>query len=263
MTFSIVAWDRTTQMTGVAVATKHLAVGALVPHAKATIGAIATQAKTNPLLGICGLQLLEQRALSEGTFDEISVEDIIYSLLKDDQEREHRQLHLVDHNGHTAAWTGRECIDWAGHLTFPDFSVAGNMLVGEQTLLAMAHAYQAKEGMEFSERLLQALEAGEAAGGDKRGRQSAAIYVMHQDVYPYLDLRVDHHHDPIAELRYLFEESRKDYYQMFRKSMPTQCPRLVAPSLRSSAAVWSSMHKVAMTSAHNPNPIVSDTSISA
>ena len=123
MTFSIVAWDSTTQMTGVAVATKHLAVGALVPHAKATIGAIATQAQTNPLLGIWGIQLLEQRAISEGTLDEISVEDIIYLLLKDDKDRDHRQLHLVDHNGHTAAWTGKECIDWAGHFTFPYFSI--------------------------------------------------------------------------------------------------------------------------------------------
>ncbi|MBE9189867.1 DUF1028 domain-containing protein [Gloeocapsopsis crepidinum LEGE 06123] len=239
MTFSIVAWDSTTQMTGVAVATKHLAVGALVPHAKATIGAIATQAQTNPLLGIGGIQLLEQRAISEGTLDEISVEDIIYLLLKDDKDRDHRQLHLVDHNGHTAAWTGKECIDWAGHFTFPYFSVAGNMLVGEQTLLAMAEAYQAKEGMEFSERLLQALEAGEAAGGDKRGRQSAAIYVVNQDVYPYLDLRVDHHNNPIAELRYLFEESRKDYYQMFRQTMPTRHPR-TTEAISLNPAPWSS-----------------------
>jgi uncharacterized Ntn-hydrolase superfamily protein len=248
MTFSIVAWDPTTQMTGVAVATKHLAVGALVPHAKATIGAIATQAQTNPLLGIWGIQLLEQRAISEGTLDEISVEDIIYLLLKDDKDRDHRQLHLVDHNGHTAAWTGKECIDWAGHFTFPYFSVAGNMLVGEQTLLAMAEAYQAKEGMEFSERLLQALEAGEAAGGDKRGRQSAAIYVVNQDVYPYLDLRVDHHNNPIAELRYLFEESRKDYYQMFRQTMPTRHPRTTEP-ISLNPTPWSSSTKAQQKSA--------------
>lgn len=98
------------------------------------------------------------------------------------------------------------------------------MLVGEQVLIAMADAYIAKAGMEFCERLLQALEAGEAAGGDKRGRQSAALYVVHQDIYPHLDLRVDHHDNPIAELRYLFEESRKEYYQLFRQSMPTSIP---------------------------------------
>ena len=220
MTFSIVAWDSETRMTGVAVATKHLAVGALVPHAKADIGAIATQGQTNPLLGILGLQLLEQ--LSESEAAAMSPEDVIATLLEDDEDRHHRQLHLVDCQGRTAAWTGQESVDWAGHLTFPNFSVAGNMLVGEQTLTAMADAYQAKEGMEFCERLLQALEAGEAAGGDKRGRQSAALYVVHQDDYPHLDLRIDHHDDPIAQLRYLFEESRKDYYQSFRQSMPTK-----------------------------------------
>lgn len=217
MTFSIVACDPTTQMTGVAVATKHLAVGALVPHAKAGVGAIATQGQTNPLLGIYGLQLLEQRPVSKN-----SVEDITQLLLKDDQDHHRRQFHLVDYNGHTAAWTGENCVGWAGHLSFPYFSVAGNMLVGEQVLVAMVDAYRAKEGMEFCERLLQAIEAGEAAGGDKRGRQSAALYVVHQDIYPHLDLRVDHHDNPLVELRYLFEESRKDYYQSFRQSMPTQ-----------------------------------------
>jgi uncharacterized Ntn-hydrolase superfamily protein len=221
MTFSIVASDPTTGMTGVAVATKHLAVGALVPHAKANIGAIATQAQTNPLLGIWGLELLEQHSVGEAA-DTLTVEDIIATLLEDDEDRHHRQLHLVDRLGKTAAWTGDQCVDWAGHFTFDNFSVAGNMLVGEQTLKAMAEAYQAKQGMEFSERLLQALEAGEAAGGDKRGRQSAALYVVHQDDYPHLDLRIDHHEDPIAGLRCLFEESRKDYYQSFRKSMPTR-----------------------------------------
>lgn len=212
-------------MTGVAVATKHLAVGALVPHAKARVGAIATQGQTNPLLGISGLQLLEQRIVNGASANKISVEDMIEILIKDDQACQMRQFHLVDCNGHTAAWTGSECIGWAGHLTFPNFSVAGNMLVGEQVLLAMVDAYQAKEGMEFCERLLQALEAGEAAGGDKRGRQSAALYVVHQNVYPHLDLRVDHHDNPIAELRYLFDESRKEYYQSFRQSMPSQHDR--------------------------------------
>lgn len=224
MTFSIVAWDSTTQMIGVAVATKHLAVGALVPHAKASVGAIATQGQTNPLLGISGLQLLEQRFANNSRVDKISVTDIIQILLKDDKDRHQRQLHLVDCNGQTAAWTGENCVGWAGHLTFPNLSVAGNMLVGEQVLIAMTDAYRAKAGMEFCERILQALEAGEAAGGDKRGRQSAALYVVHQDIYPHLDLRVDHHDEPIAELRYLFEESRKEYYQLFRQSMPTSVP---------------------------------------
>ena len=158
MTFSIVAWDSATQMTGVAVATKHLAVGALVPHAKATVGAIATQGQTNPLLGICSLQLLEHG---------VSAEDTLQLLLQDDLNCHQRQLHLVDRRGHTAAWTGEDCVGWAGHLTYPCFSVAGNMLVGEQVLVAMADTYQAKAEMEFCDRLLHALEAGEAAGGGR------------------------------------------------------------------------------------------------
>ena len=222
MTFSIVAWDPTTGMTGVAVATKHLAVGALVPHAKANVGAIATQAQTNPMLGIMGLQLLEKRGFDRNNVKAISPQDAIATLLEDDEQRDFRQLHLVDRLGRSAAWTGSECVDWAGHFTFKNFSVAGNMLVGEETLTAMADAYRAKEGMEFCERLIQSLEAGEVAGGDKRGRQSAAIYVVHQDDYPHLDLRIDHHDNPIAQLRYIFEESRKEYYQSFRNSMPTK-----------------------------------------
>lgn len=224
MTFSIVAWDSSTKMTGVAVATKHLAVGALVPHAKADVGAIATQAQTNPLLGIAGLQLLQEHGGSNNV-DAITPQDVIATLLEEDEQRDYRQLHLVDRLGRTAAWTGSKCVDWAGHFTFDNFSVAGNMLVGEETLTAMANAYQAKEGMEFCERLIQSLEAGEAAGGDKRGRQSAAIYVVHQDDYPHLDLRIDHDNNPIARLRYIFEESRKEYYQSFRQSMPTKNKR--------------------------------------
>ncbi|MEM7773645.1 MAG: DUF1028 domain-containing protein [Cyanobacteria bacterium P01_E01_bin.6] len=218
MTFSIVARDTLTGMTGVAVATKHLAVGALVPHAKAGVGAIATQAQTNPLLGVRGLQLLEH-GNRHGT---ASAESVLQRLVIEDPEHEQRQLHLVDRQGQTAAWTGRDCVDWAGHLTFPHFSVAGNMLVGKEVLVAMAEAYQQSEQESLSHRLLLALEAGDAAGGDKRGRQSAALYVMDADVYPHLDLRVDHHEQPIVTLRTVFEESCKDYYQSFRQSMPSE-----------------------------------------
>ncbi|MEO1523223.1 MAG: DUF1028 domain-containing protein, partial [Cyanobacteria bacterium J06633_2] len=181
MTFSIVAWDPATGMTGVAVATKHLAVGALVPHAKAGVGAIATQAQTNPLLGIRGLHILETRTAAERLHHEAPADAVIDRLLRDDDQRDERQLHLVDHNGQTAAWTGRDCVDWAGHFTFKNFSVAGNMLVSEDTLLAMAETYQYAQQEEFCDRLIRALEAGDAAGGDKRGRQSAALYVMHRE----------------------------------------------------------------------------------
>lgn len=222
MTFSIVAWDLQTGMTGVAVATKHLAVGALVPHARAGVGAIATQAQTNPLLGIWGLELLERRQATESPFSEASAEVVLDWLLENDCDRNQRQVHLVDHTGHAAAWTGSDCVGWAGHRTFANGSVAGNMLTGPAVLEAMATAFQGSEGVGFSDRLLLALEAGEAAGGDKRGRQSAALYVMDKTPYPHLDLRVDHHETPIAMLRTLHSEAHKDYYQSFRQTMPSQ-----------------------------------------
>ena len=169
MTFSIVAWDPNTGMTGVAVATKHLAVGALVPHAKAEVGAIATQAQTNPLLGIWGLRLLESRKAAQAEMRAIPVVDVLDVLLQNDEERDYRQLHLVDHQGHTTAWTGKYCTDWAGHFAFHNFSVAGNMLAGEQVLHAMAETFRHQPSLSFSERLLRALEAGEIAGVDKLG----------------------------------------------------------------------------------------------
>ena len=212
MTFSIAAWDEITGMTGVAVLTKFLAVGSLCPFAKAGVGAVATQAFVNPTFGPRGLALLEQG---------IEVEDVLNILLKSDEGREHRQLHLVDSRGKTAAFTGNETVTWAGHRAFPYFSVAGNMLVGEETILAMAETYQANSGVEFTERLLRALEAGQAAGGDKRGRQSAAIYVVSTEVYGKLDLRVDYHPDPIIELRRIFEEAKKVYLP-FQQFLPTK-----------------------------------------
>jgi len=214
MTFSIVAWDALTGMTGVAVATKHLAVGALVPHARATVGAIATQAQTNPMLGIQGLDLLAARHTATADW-------VLGQLLQADSARDERQVHLVNPAGQSAAWTGKHCVDWAGHQTYPGFSVAGNMLVGETVLTAMAEAYRQAEMEPFSRRLLFALEAGDAAGGDKRGRQSASLYVVERSAYPHLDLRIDHHSQPIVALRELYEESCKPYYQSFRQSMPT------------------------------------------
>ncbi|MFN8493529.1 MAG: DUF1028 domain-containing protein [Caldilineaceae bacterium] len=212
MTFSITAWDESTGMTGVAVLTKFFAVGSLCPFARAGVGAVATQAFVNPTFGPRGLALLEQG---------IAVEDVVDILLKSDEGREHRQLHLVDSKGRTAAFTGNETVTWAGHRTFPYFSVAGNMLVGEDTILAMAEAYQQNAGVEFTERLLRALEAGQAAGGDKRGRQSATMYVMNTEVYPYLDLRVDDNPDPIVEMRRIFEEAKREYLP-FKQFLPTK-----------------------------------------
>ena len=233
MTFSIVAWDEETGMTGVAVATKHLAVGALVPHVEAGVGAIATQAETNPLLGIHGLEMLK----GQGRLHVASAEETLQRLLFDDPGREQRQLHMVDRYGQTAAWTGKDCIGWAGHLTFAGFSVAGNMLVSEATVQAMADAYEQFRARDFCDRLLLALEAGDAAGGDKRGRQSAALRVMYADSYPYLDLRVDHHARPIVQLRETFGESRKDYYQSFRLGMPSNRHNVLSLPLDEQQAV--------------------------
>lgn len=211
MTFSIVAWDEATGQTGVAVSTKFLAVGSLCPFAKAGVGAVATQAFVNPTFGPRGLRLLE-----EG----IAPEDVVALLLKSDEGREHRQLHLVDRCGRTAAFTGSETVEWAGHKTFPYFSVAGNMLSNAQVIEAMAEAYQTNMDQPFAERLIRALEAGQLAGGDKRGRQSAALYIMSTEVYPKLDLRVDDHPDPVAELRRLYEEAKKEFIP-FQQFLPT------------------------------------------
>lgn len=202
MTFSIAAWDKPTGITGIAVTTKFLGVGSLCPFARSGVGAVATQAFVNPTFGPRGLNLLSQG---------VEVEDVLEILLKSDEGREHRQIHLVDSKGRTAGFTGDETIDWSGHRTFDHFSVAGNMLVSEATILETARAYQESEGQEFAERLLLALEAGQAAGGDKRGRQSAALYIMSTEVYPHLDLRVDDHPDPVVELRRIYEESKKEY----------------------------------------------------
>ncbi|MEB3321961.1 MAG: DUF1028 domain-containing protein [Synechococcaceae cyanobacterium] len=220
MTFSIVARDPATGMNGVGVATKHLAVGSLVPHARAGVGAVATQSATNPLLGPWGLDRLE---LLRGTSQPISVaQAVLDSLLHDDPGRELRQFHLVDADGRTAGWTGAQSAGWAGHLCFEGFSVAGNYLAGPGPIEAMAEAYQRAlaAGLPFEERLMCALEAGEEAGGDHRGRQSAALYVMHDQVYPHHDFRVDHHPEPLAALREILEETTKPYYQDFRSSLP-------------------------------------------
>jgi len=212
MTFSIVAWDEVTGMTGIAVTTKFLAVGSLCPFAQAGLGAIATQAFVNPTFGPRGLKLLEQG---------MDVEKVIKTLLDGDEGREHRQIHLVDKRGKTAAFTGKDTVDWAGHRTYRNFSVAGNMLVGEQTILDLAAAYRDNSRVDFAERLLRALEAGQAAGGDKRGRQSAALYIMSTEIYPYIDFRVDDHPDPVKELRRIYEESKKEYL-IFKQFLPTE-----------------------------------------
>jgi uncharacterized Ntn-hydrolase superfamily protein len=214
MTFSIVARDPRTGMLGIAVTTKFFGVGSLCPFARAGVGAVATQALVNPTFGPRGLDLLASG---------LSPEDVANRLLAEDEGRDHRQLHLISASGAVAARSGAECIDWFGHQTYPDFgfSVAGNMLAGPAVIDETARAYQAAPpDAPLAEQLIQALEAGQAAGGDKRGRQSAAMLIVSTEVYPYLDIRVDDNPEPLVELRRLYAESQLEYLP-FKDKLPS------------------------------------------
>ena len=211
MTWSIVARDDSGAL-GVAVATKFFAVGALCPHARSAVGALATQALVNPLYGSRGLDLLAQGIVPD---------EVVKSLTGPDAGRDHRQVHLIDARGRIAAYTGTACIDWCGHLARDGFSVAGNMLAGPRVIEDTAAAYERGHGLPFAERLIRSLEAGEAAGGDKRGKQAAALLIHTSEDYPFLDLRVDDHADPLPELRRLYEKSR-ERFQPFLSCLPTR-----------------------------------------
>jgi uncharacterized Ntn-hydrolase superfamily protein len=212
MTWSIIARDPLTGQIGIAVATRFFAVGARVPHIAPGIGGIATQALVNPYYGIDGVKLL--RAGS-------SPRDVIDTLIAADDGRESRQLHVMDTKGRVAAHTGRECIDWCGHIQGDGFSLAGNMLAGAAVLDDTAKTYAAKASLPFARRLIAAMKAGEAAGGDKRGKQSAALLIHGDEEWSDLDLRVDDHADPLAELERLEQVSR-DSWVHFRPFLPTR-----------------------------------------
>jgi uncharacterized Ntn-hydrolase superfamily protein len=212
MTWSIIAKDSTTGEIGIAVATRFFAVGALVPHIAPGIGGIATQALVNPYYGIDGLKLLR-----EGK----SPQAVLASLIAADSGRETRQLHIMDASGRIAAHTGRECIDWCGHLGGDGFSIAGNMLAGARVLDDTATAFVAHASLPFARRLLAAMRAGEAAGGDKRGKQSAALLIHDTEDWPALDLRVDDHPDPLAELERL-EQASRERWAHFRQFLPSR-----------------------------------------
>jgi len=212
MTWSILARDAATGAFGVAVTTKFFAVGAGCPHAMSNAGALATQALINPTLGPRGLRLLAER---------VPAPAIIQTLLASDQGRETRQLHVLDANGRAAAHTGRDCVEWCGHLIRTGLSVAGNMLAGPRVIEDTAAAYEAGAHLPFAERLIGALDAGQAAGGDKRGKQSAALKIHAGEEYPWLDIRVDDHPEPLVELRRLYEEARRRYL-VFHRFLPTR-----------------------------------------
>jgi uncharacterized Ntn-hydrolase superfamily protein len=212
MTWSIIARDSATGQIGIAVATRFFAVGALVPHIATGFGGVATQALVNPYYGIDGLKLLREGRAPR---------DIVETLIAADGGRETRQLHILDAEGRIAAHTGRECIGWCGHVGGDGFSTAGNMLAGAAVLDETAKAYVANENLPFAERLIAALQAGETAGGDKRGKQSAALLIHGEEEWPALDLRVDDHADPLAELARLERVSREVWAQ-FRNFLPTR-----------------------------------------
>lgn len=194
MTWSILARDARTGELGGAVATKFFAVGALCLRAEGRVGVAATQALVNPMLAPAVLGHLRAGAAPEAA---------VRAALEADPGRRARQLHAVAANGASFRHTGEDCVDWAGHVGGTDVSVAGNMLAGARVVEATRDAFLANAGAPMAERLLAALEAGEAMGGDKRGKQSAAIVVVGEDPYPDLDIRVDDHPDPLAELRRL------------------------------------------------------------
>ena len=201
MTWSILARDEAGRF-GVAIASRFFAVGALTVHTRRGVGALATQALLNPLCGPRGIALL-----AEGR----SPAEVVDALTAGDAGREHRQLHVLPARGAPAAWTGAACIDWCGHRLGDDFSVAGNMLAGPQVVEATADAFLASRGRDLAERLLAALAAGEAAGGDKRGKQAAALRIHADEDHPQLDIRVDDHEEPVRELQRLYDVSLARY----------------------------------------------------
>ena len=211
MTWSIVARDASGAL-GVAVASRFFAVGALCPHAQSEAGALSTQALVNPRYGPAALRLLAM-----GREPARVIDDLVLA----DAGRETRQVHIVDAHGHCAAYTGSQCVGWCGHRTETNFSVAGNMLAGPRVVDDTVDAFHDNAALDFAERLLVAMEAGEAAGGDKRGKQAAALLIVTTEDYPVLDLRVDDHVEPLAELRRLHAKSL-ERFQPFVSCLPTR-----------------------------------------
>jgi uncharacterized Ntn-hydrolase superfamily protein len=207
VTWSIIARDRKSGKFGIAVATRFFAVGALVPHVQSGVGAVATQALVNPFFGTDGLKLLRAGKAAP---------EVVATLVAGDDGRDHRQLHVMDGAGGIAAHTGSACIGWCGHRAGEHVSAAGNMLVGPRVLEDTMTAYAAGGALSFPRRLIAAMRAGEAAGGDKRGKQSAALVIQGDEEWPDLDLRVDDHADPLAELERLERVSRERFTHFLR-----------------------------------------------
>jgi len=205
-TYSIAACDLEARQWGVAVQSKFLAVGSLCPFAEAEVGAVATQSYVNPRYGPEGLALLRQG---------LSAQDAAERLTASDEGRAQRQLGIVDSEGRSATYTGESCLDWAGGRTGPGYAAQGNILVGEETVAALATAFEANPRLPLVQRLLECLTAAQAAGGDRRGQQSASLLVVERNggyaglSDSLVDLRVDDHEKPIQELRRIYGLHRR------------------------------------------------------
>lgn len=210
MTYSIVARDPGTGAFGIAVASRFFACGSLVPNVAAN-AAFATQAFVNPLWGVEGLA-----RLSDGQAPDAILSDLVAR----DAGQAMRQAHMISSEGVTSQHTGARCVPWAGHAAADNVSVAGNMLAGPEVVADTLACWQASATLPFAERFLSAMEAGERAGGDKRGKQAASLLIHHGQPYPALDLRVDDHGDPLAELRRLLDVAGERWL-LFREAVPT------------------------------------------
>lgn len=211
-TFSIVARCERTGRLGGAVSTAVPAVGAICPFVLPGVGAVASQSWANPYLALDALTLLAKGATAQSALDQV---------LAGDDARGLRQVGLVDDAGRAAAWTGGDCTSWCGHRTGPDYAVQGNMLMGEAVVAGMEAAFLDAGDSGLEERLMRALEAGQAAGGDKRGKQSAALKIYEHEAYPWLDLRVDEHPAPVVELRRVLGVATLQF-RPFVDAMPTR-----------------------------------------
>jgi uncharacterized Ntn-hydrolase superfamily protein len=209
MTWSILARDPATGTLGVAVASRFFAVGAICPVVEGRVAALATQALVNPMYAVHAMPRLRANEPPDA---------VLASLVSPDPGADQRQFHILDSLGRIAQHTGQNCVSWAGHVSAENVSVAGNMLAGEATVRATMEAYLSATGS-MAERLLTALEAGEKAGGDKRGKQSAGLKIASNDPYPDLDIRADDHPDPLAELRRLHRVSL-ERFAVFRRLLP-------------------------------------------
>lgn len=210
MTYSILAKDPETGAIGIAVASRFFACGSLVPHIGRGV-AVATQAFINPIWGTEGQRRLQSSEAAEA---------VLADLVRRDAGQAQRQAHMMDAAGQSAAFTGVQCIDWAGHTIGDGFSVAGNTLAGPDVIAEVARTWRARHDLPFPDRLLAAMQAGEDAGGDKRGRQAAGLRIHRGQDHPWLDLRVDDHSDPLSELRRLLDVA-KERYLFVAEIMPT------------------------------------------